>query len=564
MINFTRPVRSLIRWRDVQAILLRYGFGILIDQKDIQGVRRILQERFRIRIGDMDGRPPQERVRLMLEELGPTYVKLGQILSSRDDLFGPDWTAEFSKLQDSVPPFTLDQVHKVIQEEFGKPVEEIFLEFSGEPIAAASLGQVHKAILLNSQPVMVKVQRPDIRQQIDSDMEIIRQIARQAENRTALGKRFRLIAVVEEFSRAINEELDYRNEAANADRLRKNMMNLSCVHVPHVYWEYVTERILTMEAIEGIKINDLLALDAARINRSEIADTLIHSIFQQLLIDGFYHADPHPGNLLVHPETGVLNYIDLGMMGSLLPEQRQALGDLVTAILNRDSLEIVRLFLSLGDTLQPINEYRMRRSIDHILHRYLEASLERISFSRLLSETLITIYQNGIQLPGELALAIKTLIQGEDVALRLDPDLAILDICKTVSQQLLWQRLNPQNLLLGAAGSLRETLRLARSLPRAAEILLKQIEDGALRIGLDIPDFSRTVNHAYVITNRLAAGVIIAGMIIGSSFVMAVSPSDSWIFIPILGVIGFSISMFIGGLLVWSVFIDLWRSRRRK
>jgi ubiquinone biosynthesis protein len=163
-----------------------------------------------------------------------------------------------------------------------------------------------------------------------------------------------------------------------------------------------------------------------------------------------------------------------------------------------------------------------------------------------------------------MVLAIKTLIQGEDVALRLDPNLAILDICKTISQQLLWQRLNPQSLLLGAASSLRETLRLARSLPRATEILLKQIEDGALRIGLDIPDFTKTVNHAYVITNRLAAGVIIAGMIIGSSFAMGVSPSESWFVIPILGIIGFSISMLIGGLLVWSVFIDLWRSHRRK
>lgn len=562
--NLTRPVRSLIRWRDVQAILLRYGFGILIDQEDIQEVRRILREKFRIRIGDMDGRPPQERVRLMLEELGPTYVKLGQILASRDDLFGPDWTAEFSKLQDSVPPFTLDQVYQIVQEELGKPVEEIFLEFSREPIAAASLGQVHKAILLNLQPVMVKVQRPGVRPQIDSDLEIIRQIARQVENRTAWGKRFGMIAIVEEFSRTLNEELDYRNEAANADRLRKNMMNLSGVHVPYVYWEYVTERVMTMEAIEGIKINDLPALDAAGVDRSEVADTLIRSIFQQLLIDGFYHADPHPGNLLIHPETGVLNYIDLGMMGSLLPEQRQALGDLVNAIINRDSLEFVRLLLFLGKPLQQVNEYRLRRSIDHILHRYLETSLGKISFARLLSETLITIYQNGIQLPSEMVLAIKTIIQGEDVALRLDPNLAILDICKTVSQQLLWQRLNPQSLLLGAASSLRETLRLARSLPRATEILLKQIEDGALRIGLDIPDFSRTVNHAYIITNRLAAGVIIAGMIIGSSFAMGVSPSESWFVIPILGIIGFSISMLIGGLLVWSVFIDLWRSHRRK
>jgi ubiquinone biosynthesis protein len=411
---------------------------------------------------------------------------------------------------------------------------------------------------------MVKVQRPGIRLQIQSDIEIIRQIARQIENRTAWGKRYGMTSIVEEFSLTLNEELDYRNEAVNTDRLRRNMANQGGVHVPFVYWDYVSGHVLTMEAINGFKINDLASIEAAGIDRAAVADTLIRSIFQQLLLDGFYHADPHPGNLLIDPSTGKLIYIDLGMMGSLLPEQRQILGEMVNAILNQDSLEIVRLLLAIGKTIKPINETRMRREIDHLLHRYLEATLDQISFSNLLSEILSTIYKNGIQLPSEFVLALKALIQGEDVALQLDPHLAIIDIGKTISQQFLWQRLNPQALITGAASSLRESLRLARSLPRATEILIKQIEDGALQIGLDIPDFSKTVNHAYVISNRLTAAVIVVGMIVGSSIAMGVPPTGFWIIIPILGIIAFVLSMIVGMLLVLDVFIDLWRTRRRK
>lgn len=542
----------------MQAILLRYGFDILIDQKDIQEARRILHDKFRIQVGDSGDRTLPERVRLMLEELGPTYIKLGQILSSRTDLFGPEWIDEFSRLHDAVPPFSFEHVQKIIERDLASPLDEIFIEFDPEPVAAASLGQVHRAMLRDMQPVVVKVQRPDIQSQIQSDIEIIRLVAQQIESRTSWGKRFGITAIIEEFAVTLNQELDYRNEATNADRLRRNMTNFGRVHVPLVYWNYVTEHVLTMEAIQGFKITDLAAFDAAGIDKTAVADTLVRSIFQQLLIDGFYHADPHPGNLLIDPETGKLNYIDLGMMGRLLPEQCQILGELVNALMNRDSLEISHLLLSIGKTWQPTNETRLRRTIDHLLHRYLEATLEQISFSHLLSEILTTIYKNGVQLPSEYVLAIKALIQGEDVALKLDPQLAIIDIGKAISNQYLWQRYNPQALFSG------ETMRLARSLPRVIEVLLRQIENGALRIGLDIPDFSKNINHAYIISNRLTASVIVTGMLIGSSIAMNVSPTESWFLIPILGIIGFILSMTVGIMLVWSVFFDLLRSRRRK
>jgi ubiquinone biosynthesis protein len=408
------------------------------------------------------------------------------------------------------------------------------------------------------------VQRPGIGPQVQADMEILREIARLIEDRTQWGRQYGVTAIVEEFARSMRYEMDYCNEAANADRLRREMADQPHVHVPHVYWELVTSRVMTMEAIEGVKVNQLDLLDQAGVDRVKLADTFIHSIFKQLLINGFFHADPHPGNLLVDPHDGTLIYIDLGMMGMLLPEQRQQLGDIVQAVLRRDSREVVRMVMLIGTPFKPVKENDLRREVDHIIGRYLESSLERISFANLLSEILAVIFQQGIRLPSELSLAIKTLIQGEGVARLLDPGIEIIEIMRNISHQILLQNLDPRTWSLQFATTLREAMRLGQALPRATESLLKQVESGSLRIGLDIPDFRRQVNHLYTISNRMTAGLITAGMIIGSSIAMGVSPTQSWAFIPVLGVVGFTVSMLIGGSLVWSVFLDMWRINRRK
>jgi len=562
--NFLPPVRNWQRWREVQAVLLRYGFDLLIDQEEIQEVRRLLREKLHVTIGEFSERSLPERVRMMLQDLGPTAVKLGQILSSRSDFLPADWVSELSSLQDAVPPFPFEQVREIIQGDLHRSLEELFLEFDPEPIAAASIGQVHRAVLPNLNRVVVKVQRPGIAPQVHADMEILRELARLLEDRTAWGRQYGVTAIIDEFARSMNFEMDYENEATNADRLRRNMASQPGVHVPYIYWELVTPHILTMEEVQGIKATDLARLDEAGVNRVQVADVFIHSIFHQILIDGFFQADPHPGNLMIEPGDGTLVYIDLGMMGSLLPEQRQQFGDLVQAVLRRDSREVVRRVLVIGTPYKPVRESSLRREVDHIINRYLEASLDRFSFSMLLREVLTVIFREGVRLPSDLTLAIKTLIQGEEVARTLDPRIQIVDILQSISQQILLQNLDPRNWVYQLGGSLREALRLMEALPRATETLLKQIEAGALRVGLDIPDFRQQVDHLYTISNRMTAGLIIAGMIIGSSIAMSVSPDHSWSFIPVLGVVGFVLSMTIGLALVWSVFMDLWRVSRHK
>ena len=564
MANQNRPILPLRRWREVQLVFLRYGFGFIFNQQDLREARAGMRKRLHLKAADVENNSVPRRVRRMLEELGPTYIKLGQILSNRSDLLPEDWIGELSLLQDDVPPFAYAQVVETINKEFGKPLETLFSEFDPEPMAAASLGQVHRARLITGERVVVKVQRPGIKPQVQADIEILHQIARLIEAHTDWGKRIGMVAVVEEFGRTLDEEMDYYNEANNARRLRQNMMLMGRVNVPRIFWELTTTSVLTMESIQGIKIDQLAELDAAEIDRVELSDVLLRALFKQILIDGFYHADLHPGNLLVEPETQTLVFIDLGMMGSLRTRQREQLTGVVQAILRRDSDEVTRLLLEIGTPFEQVDTAALSREIDRLINRFVDAPLDKISIADLFSAILTTVFRHGIRLPSEFSLAIKSIIQCEGVARVLNPKLAIVDILRTVYQEVSWEQINPQKLFESVYDTLREVNRLMKEIPRAAEGLLHSAADGTLKVGVDIPEFSHMTHPLTVISNRMTAGLIVAGTTIGSAIAMGVSPKESWSFIPVLGVIGFIASLVVGGALVWSVFIDLWKNRKNK
>lgn len=500
----------------------------------------------------------------MLQELGPVYVKLGQIMSSRSDLLPPEWITELTKLQDKVAPFPYEQVRQVIIDELGAPPEELYNHFDPTPVASASIGQVHRACLPDGQAVVVKVQRPDIKPQIQADVEIIRKIAGLIQTHTTWGREFGVVDITEEFTSTLVDEINYVNEGHNADILRHNLASQSCVHIPAIYWEWVTSRVLTMEYVRGVKISNLEALDQAEVDRAALADVFIRSMFQQSLADGFFHADPHAGNVLVNLENGVLNYIDLGMMGTLVEEHREQLGDIVMAALQRDSREVVRIALILGVPFKEVKEIALRRDINLILNRYLAAGLSDISFTAILAEVINTIYKHGIRLPSDLTLGAKALTQAEAIAHTLDPDIKIVEIAQAAAQQVVWQRMNPRTVVAHLTQNARETVRLARSLPRTLERLLGQIESGTLQVKLDAPSWKGQARHLSTIANRLTAGLIVTGLTIGSAIVMGISPEHSWAFIPVLGVIGFTVSATLGIMLVWSVLLDIWRTGRQK
>ncbi len=555
------PVRNLQRWRQVQSILLRYGFDVLIDQSEIKEARRFLHEKLHLSIGEFDDRSMPERVRLMLQELGPTYVKLGQMLSSRSDLLPEAWVRELTKLQDDVASFAQAQVRQVIQEELGAPPEELFAWFEPAPIAAASIGQVHRALLADQQAVVVKVQRPDIGPQIRADMEILREIARVIEARSALGRHYGVKGIVEEFARSLDDELDYRNEGRNAERLRRNMAAINGVHVPFIYWRLTTARVLTMEWVQGNKITDLEALSLTDLDPQALADTFIRSMLKQVLIDGFFHADPHPANVFVDPDSGALVFLDLGMMGQILEEQRTELGNLVLAIKRQDAQEIVRVALTIGSAYGPVQEIKLRRELDRLLDRYLTAALSEISFAQLINEVLTLLFAHHVRLPHDLTLAVKALVQAEEIARTLDPEIQIIEVARAVAQQIIWQRLDPRTFLLRLPKNVRETLRLLRALPEAAEQLLKQVQRGKLVVELDAPDLSERAHDFYVVANQLALALVLLGMTIGSAIAMSASPEIAWGIVRALGVVGFILAMGLSAGLAWRVLRALWRAR---
>jgi len=558
-----RPVRNLRRWRDIQVILLRYGFDFLIEQEELAEVRALLMKRFKLRGSEYLSLSLPERVRLMLEELGPTYIKMGQILSSRSDLLSPEWRNELARLQDEVPSFPFDVVRTIIQEDFGRPIEDLFFSFDENTLAGASIGQVHRAVLMNMEKVVVKVRRPDVIPQVQSDLEMIHELARLVENTTTWGKRYGVVSIIEEFTRTLMREMDYRNEATNAIRLGKILSGMQGVHVPHIYWHLTSERVLTMEYIDGIKVNNLEALNEIGADRIQLADSLVQSLFKQLLVNGFFHADPHPGNLLVDLKDHSLVFIDLGMMGSLLPEQRRILGDIVHSLLRRDSEDVTRLVMSIGTPFEKVNEHLLMREIDFIINRYLDVALEDVSVAALIGEVLSIVFKSGLRLPSEFSLALKTIMQGEDVARTLDQKIVIVDIARTAAQQLLIDFLNPKKFVDQVNDVLRELLRLRKIIPRALESILHQLESGTFTVAIDIPDFENIINSLIIIATRLTAGWILVGMLIGSALAMSTSPGGKGI-IPILGMIGFVAALIFGAILVWSVVHDILITNRRK
>lgn len=555
-----KSVRTLQRWWQVQSTFLRYGFDMLVDQNEVQKVRSYLKDKLHQKPHEFEAYSTPQKVRLMLQELGPTFVKLGQMAASQSNTLPPDWIEELEKLQSNVPPFSAEQVRQIVTTELDAPLEEKYKEFNLEPLAAASIGQVHSAVTHNNQPVVVKVQRPNIVPQIESDVAIMKEVAGWLEKTTTWAKNYGAVDIIDEFSFNLQIELDYRNEGRNADKLRDNLASEKGVHIPYIYWELVTGRILTMERINGVKITDLNALDGAEIDREALVQTFMQSMIQQLLVDGFFHADPHPGNVFVDLSNGTLVFLDTGMMGHLAEDQRREIINLLQAVQRSDTQEIVRIAMSIGIITKPVDERGLRRDINRLLNRYMTASLSEIPFAEVMSKVLTTIFDYGIRMPSELTLALKALVQTEEIARTLNPNIQITDVAQTISRHLFFEQLKPEVIAGKLNSTLMQLLQLIPLFNAALEQLLKEIKSGKLTIRLDVTDMPPDFQELPGIINRLTIGLAIAGMTVGSAIAMTASPENtSWI-VPFLGVTGFVLSMVAGCFLVFSVLWKMWRS----
>lgn len=513
-----RP-RHLRRYGQIAEVFTRHGFGAIVAQL---GLNRYLNLPQRL----LSREPPPTDVtaarhlRLALEELGSTFVKLGQILSTRPDVLPPSFIAELSKLQDEVPPGPWEPIHALIEEELGAPLGEFFMAFDPTPIAAASLAQVYAALLCDGKEVVVKVQRPGIERVVKTDLEIIQDLAYLAQERTALGDVYDLVDLADEFSDALKAELDYRREGRNADRFRNNFAGESQLYVPQVYWDFSTRRVLVLERISGIKISNVAALEAAGYDRHRIAATAARFIIKQVLEDGFFHADPHPGNLVIMPGE-VIGVMDFGTAGYLTREDRANLVPLYIAVIQTDAVRAVDQLERIG-IADPRRSDRvgLERDLRRLLQKYQGVSLKDVSVSEVLGEVEPIIYEHHLRVPPDYWLLIKTLVIMEGVGKGLDPDFDVYEFSGPYVRRFLVRQFLPSAWAPTVLRSATAWSDLISGFPRQTSRILSQVEQGDLRLRVHAPITRQTARHWNQVTNRLILAVVLAALIIAMALLI--------------------------------------------
>ncbi len=536
--TITRPVRHLRRYRYIFSVFARHGFGFALSQLPLEPswLRELAQQ------PEPEPASLPVHFRQALEELGPTFVKLGQMLSTRPDLLPPSYIAELTKLQDRVQPVSWEDIRAVLVAELAAQPDAVFAHIDPTPIASASLAQVHSAELHTGEKVVVKIQRPNILPTIRTDLEIIQDLAKYANQHTTLGRIYNTEEIAEDFSDTLNNELDYYREGRNADKFRRNFADESFLHIPWVYWEHTTQRVMVLERIEGIKIDQVAALDAAGYDRGKIADRAAHMIIKEILEDGFFHADPHPGNLVVM-EGGIIGVMDFGMVGYLSDADRLNLIRLYTVAVRMDAEGVVDELVHIQAAPPDVNRRGLIRDIERVLRYYNGLPLKEIRANEVINDIMPIAFEYHLQLPPNLWLLGKTLAIMEGVGLLLNPEFDIFEFSGPYVTRLLMKSLIPKRRWVES--TFRRALAwndLFEEIPRAGRLLLDRFEKGApIRV-----TFERdTLDRLDALITRLALSIIITGMIIGMAFIIPTAAGGA-LFIQISVGLGFALSVALG------------------
>ena len=545
--RFKRRYKGIDRLRKIINILIKYGFDYFVEQSGLITLTAKGEKILKGKAAKVDQIPHPARVRLALEELGPTFIKLGQTLSTRPDIIPRGYIKELEKLQDEVPPYSYDLVLLMVQKELGANISELFQSFDEKPFAAASLGQAHKAVLKgNKAKVVVKVQRPDMEKIIETDLDILFQLAHLTERYISESRLYDPVGLAEEFAKTIRMELDYSTEGRNAEQFRKNFEEDKTVYIPKIYWDLSSKYILTMEYIEGIKINNLNELDKAGYNRKQIAKNGAKSFMKQMLIDGFFHADPHPGNMLVM-EDEIIGFLDFGMMGKIDEESREKFINLFMAVLEYDSNKILAGMLTLGFTSQETIDTRsLKMDIADLLAQYYDKTLKEIVLGEFITQLAQISIKYHIKMPAELALLGKSLLTIEGIGLALDPDFNLTEIAKPYVEEIILERKNPQRLLANITSDLSEFYHLMVLIPRQLSKILKKMEESIFRLELQHQGLENLINALDKASNRLSYSLILVAIIIGSSLIMQTDKGPQFMGFPVIGILGYIISGILG------------------
>ena len=540
------------RYRQIADALSRHGMGYMVGALGL--------ERFVPFHRGVLGHPRREEpytrpehVRLALEELGATFVKLGQILSTRPDLMPPGYQEELAKLQDATPPVPSDAVEEVVRVELGQPVEEAFATFEREPLAAASIGQAHAARLRDGTEVVVKVRRPGVVEEIEEDLRILQNLAVRAEHRWEIAQHYDVVALAQEFAQTLRAELDYVGEGRNAERFADNFADDPGVHIPKVFWETSTSRVLTLERLWGIKVNDLEALDAAGIDRKELAGRAARITLDMIFEHGFFHADPHPGNFFVEPDS-TLGIIDFGMVGTVDERIQGQLARLLLAITSQDADQLVDAFLEMGFSRRRVDRTMLRQDLERLLSRYYGLPLGEIPLGPMISEAMAIVRRHRLQLPPNLVHLLKMAVMNEGMGARLDPSFNLTIILAPYARRLMIRQYSPSALVGQLGRASQEAAQLWVELPLQLRRILGEIERGSVEVGMRPEGFEPLLQRLERLANRLVLGMITAAFIGGTAVLMALYHPPGWerLMAPFF-LFGFVVAATLGVYLTWTI-----------
>ena len=517
-----------LRTQQMVSTIRRYGVDILVGISPLGNVRRSFQRLIYRRRPVLIDETPAAKIRLLLQELGPTFVKFGQMVANRSEILPADWQAELGQLQDDVTPFPYSEVEQIIHKELGKPPDEIFTAFERKPLAAASTAQVHTATLPGGERVVVKVRRPNIEVTVKGDLNVMQDVLNVVERRVPSSRRLGMSVLFREFAENVLTELDFANEAYNARLLRHNMRRLPAVHVPLIYGDYSTARVLTQERVYGVKISDVAALDAANLNREELALNFFRALLQQVIFDGFFHADPHPGNVWVNVETGRIVFLDMGLMGSLALDDRFALGELIWALQDHDDQAITRVLVAMCGPSRNYDFAALKRDVERLVNRNLLFADAPPSLTSMIRELIDVLLRHHLQLRKEFTLAVKAIGQGESIMhiLMGDKPMAyILNVAYTQLKTLLRERLTSADILNNAGKPfVREIVGRLPALQTAAVSLLDDFQSGQLAFQLDLNSIDQRVSVLRTAVEagirRIVVSVLLVGLLLSSTLAL--------------------------------------------
>ena len=553
-----RTYRNLNRYRQILGVLIKYGFGDLIETLKIEQYIEIgLQMISKKRRERVEKSSRAERVRMAFEELGPTYIKLGQILSTRPDLVQIDFVRELSKLQDEVPPFPFEDARRIVESELGSPLENIFATFEETPLASASIGQVHRARYLDGEDVAVKVQRPGIRRLIDIDLEIMLHLATLAENHIEELSFHQPVTIVEEFAKTLERELDYTIEATNTERVSREFLQDTTVYIPKVYRETTTSRVLTTELVQGIKVSKLDLLDQEGYDRKMITYRGAHVCLSQIFDQGFFHADPHPGNIFVLPGN-VICLLDFGMVGSIDRNTRENFVELVDSIVRRDETRAANCLLRITSWDEEPNMRAFEKDVAEFIGQHLYKPLKEIELGKLLQHLLELAARHHLRIYPDIFLMMKALSTVEGVACRLDPDFDMLLHAEPFIKKIKLQRFSPERLESDVLSLTSQIFTFLKDFPKDLLEITRLIRHRKLSFSHELQGLDQMLSTHDQISNRISFSIIIAALIIGSALIVISKTPPLFYGISLIGIIGFLAAVIMG---IWLLVAILKKGR---